>query len=55
MIENPLKKFEEKEYDLILFGATGFAGCLGAEYLAEKYGNTIKWAIAGRNRKKLET
>jgi len=55
MICNPPKKFEEKEYDLILFGATGFAGCLGAEYLAKKYGNTIKWAIAGRNRKKLET
>ena len=37
-----------------MFGASGFVGGWAAKYLAEKYGNTIKWAIAGRNRKKLE-
>lgn len=40
-----------REYDLILLGATGFTGRLVAEYLAA--GKPGKWAIAGRNRDKL--
>lgn len=48
-----IKKKEDRELDLILFGATGFTGGLAAEYLAKNYGNTIKWAIAGRSKKKL--
>jgi len=37
-----------------VFGATGFTGKLAAEHLAKTYGKNIKWAIAGRNQKKLE-
>ena len=46
----------EKEFDLILWGATGFTGQLVAEYLATHYGvdGDLKWAIAGRNQDKLE-
>lgn len=45
-----------KAYDIIVWGATGFTGRLVAEYLLRKYGvgNTLAWAIAGRNQKKLE-
>jgi short subunit dehydrogenase-like uncharacterized protein len=40
-----------KEFDLVLFGATGFTGRLVAEYLASRASKT--WAIAGRDPKKL--
>jgi short subunit dehydrogenase-like uncharacterized protein len=43
----------EREYDVVLFGATGFTGGLTAEYLA-RAANGTRWAIAGRNREKLE-
>jgi short subunit dehydrogenase-like uncharacterized protein len=44
----------EREYDVVVFGATGFTGALTAEYLAGTEAGT-KWAIAGRNRTKLES
>ena len=42
----------DREYQIILFGATGFTGKLCAEYLRDNYPE-IKWAIAGRNNQKL--
>jgi len=44
------------EFDVIVWGATGFTGQLVAEYLAQTYGvdGDLRWAIAGRNRDKLE-
>lgn len=44
----------EREYDIVLFGATGFTGGLTAEYLAEHADAGTRWALAGRNRSKLE-
>jgi short subunit dehydrogenase-like uncharacterized protein len=44
----------QRQYDLVLFGATGFTGGLTAEYLAAKAGETMRWALVGRNRSKLE-
>jgi short subunit dehydrogenase-like uncharacterized protein len=44
----------EREHDIVLFGATGFTGGLTAEYLARHADAGTKWAIAGRNRDKLE-
>ena len=41
------------EFDLIVYGATGFTGGLVAEYVARHHGNRIRWAIAGRNEAKL--
>jgi len=43
----------KKEFDLVIFGATGFTGGLVAGYLAKKH-PAVRWAIAGRSRDKLE-
>jgi short subunit dehydrogenase-like uncharacterized protein len=45
----------ERQYDLALFGATGFTGGLTAEYLAANAPAGLRWALVGRNRQKLET
>ena len=44
----------DREYDVVLFGATGFTGGLTAEYLAEHADPGTRLALAGRNRQKLE-
>jgi short subunit dehydrogenase-like uncharacterized protein len=44
----------ERPHDIVLFGATGFTGGLTAEYLAEHAPAGTRWALAGRNREKLE-
>ncbi|WP_439925090.1 saccharopine dehydrogenase family protein [Nitrobacter sp. JJSN] len=42
------------EFDIVIYGASGFTGRLVAEYLAAEYGKSdLKWAIAGRNLDKL--
>jgi len=45
-----------KDFDLIVWGATGFTGKLVVEYLANTYGvdGDLRWAIAGRNQDKLQ-
>ena len=40
-----------RDFDLVLFGATGFTGKLVAEYLS-KSKESARWAIAGRNQAK---
>ena len=42
-----------REFDVVLFGATGFTGQLTAEYLAAHAPNGCRWAVAGRSREKL--
>lgn len=44
-----------REFDLIIWGVTGFTGRLVAEYLVQQYGVNakLKWAIAARNESKL--
>ena len=37
----------EREFDLVLYGATGFVGKLTAEYLA-RTGTGVRIALAGR-------
>jgi short subunit dehydrogenase-like uncharacterized protein len=44
----------QRDFDIVLFGATGFTGSLTAEYLAANAPAGTRWAIAGRNRVKLE-
>ena len=41
----------QREFDLVLLGATGFTGKLVAGYLAGR--GPMKWALVGRNREKL--
>ncbi|MEM6878044.1 MAG: saccharopine dehydrogenase NADP-binding domain-containing protein [Bacteroidota bacterium] len=45
-----------REFDIIIYGASGFTGRLVAEYLFNKYGSSgeIQWAMGGRNQQKLE-
>ena len=42
-----------EKYDLVLFGATGFTGRQVTNYLTKIIPDGFKWAIAGRNQKKL--
>ncbi|HEY8571733.1 saccharopine dehydrogenase family protein [Phenylobacterium sp.] len=44
------------EFDVIVWGATGYTGRLVAEHLAKRYGvgGEVKWAMAGRSPLKLE-
>jgi len=46
---------ENAEFDLIVWGATGYTGRLVAEYLAQRYGigGRVTWAMAGRSAEKL--
>jgi short subunit dehydrogenase-like uncharacterized protein len=44
----------KRPYDVVLFGASGFTGALTAAYLAETAGPGVRWALAGRDRAKLE-
>lgn len=43
----------DRDFDIVLFGATGFTGQLVAEYLVGKR-PSVRWALAGRSREKLE-
>ncbi len=45
---------EDRAFDVVLFGATGFTGGLTADYLAAHAPEGLRWAIAGRNPEKLE-
>ena len=45
---------DKREFDIIIWGASGFTGRLVAEYLCQNYSpNELKWAIAGRDANKL--
>ena len=47
----------DREYDIVVYGATGYTGRLVAEHFVREYGgkdDAPKWAMAGRNRAKLE-
>jgi short subunit dehydrogenase-like uncharacterized protein len=44
----------ERTYDLVLLGATGYTGKLTAQYICKSLPLDLKWAIAGRNREKLQ-
>jgi short subunit dehydrogenase-like uncharacterized protein len=46
----------KRDFDLIVYGATGYTGRLIAEYLATSYrgDDAPSWAIAGRSTDKLQ-
>jgi short subunit dehydrogenase-like uncharacterized protein len=46
---------ENREFDVIVFGSTGYTGRLVAEYLLKTYGagGEVNWAMAGRSAGKL--
>src|ERR1700744_2831044 len=44
----------QAEFDIVVYGASGFTGRLVAEYLAQQYQNSdVKWAMAGRSLERL--
>jgi short subunit dehydrogenase-like uncharacterized protein len=46
----------DREFDIIVYGATGYTGRLVAEHFVREYGNAAngpKWAMAGRSEDKL--
>jgi short subunit dehydrogenase-like uncharacterized protein len=45
----------ETSYDVVLYGASGFVGNQTVRYFAEHAGDEVRWAIAGRDRRKLES
>lgn len=53
---NSIVPREQRKYDVVLLGVTGFTGYLAAKHLAQTYGvnKTVKWAIAGRSQAKLD-
>lgn len=48
---------QQREFDLIIWGATGFTGSLVAEYMAQTYGTAgpLRWALGGRSEEKLRS
>jgi short subunit dehydrogenase-like uncharacterized protein len=43
----------DRQYDIVIYGASGFTGRLVAEYMAATHGPAANWAMAGRNLEKL--
>jgi len=43
-----------RQYELVLLGATGYTGKITAEWISTNLPTDLKWAIAGRNAKKLQ-
>lgn len=46
---------EARQYELTLLGATGYTGKIVAEWISTHLPTDLKWAIAGRNTRKLES
>ncbi len=44
---------DAREFDIVIYGATGFTGRLVAEYMIAKSGHGLRWAMAGRSADKL--
>ena len=57
-ISSPLSLLEMstkgREYDIVLFGASGYTGKYTAEQLARLAPTNLRWAVAGRSTTKLE-
>jgi len=48
------EELNSRQYELILLGATGYTGKLVAEWVSTHLPNDLRWAVAGRNAKKLQ-
>ena len=48
---------KEKNFDVVIFGATGYTGKLVVEYMVKNYldDNELNWTIAGRSQEKLKS
>ncbi|KAI1844718.1 hypothetical protein JX266_009174 [Neoarthrinium moseri] len=44
----------DRQYDVVVFGATGYTGLMTAEHIAARFPTDTKWAVAGRSADKLQ-
>ena len=51
---NETRPILPRTYDIIIYGATGFTGQQCIQYLLEHAPSELRWAITGRNEKRLE-
>ncbi|KAH6661305.1 Saccharopine dehydrogenase-domain-containing protein [Truncatella angustata] len=42
-----------RQYDVVIFGATGYTGLMTAEHIAAHFPTDLRWAVAGRSSEKL--
>ncbi len=52
-----MQPHEGRDFDVVIWGCTGFTGGLITEYFATTVSTqspTLKWAVAGRSREKIE-
>lgn len=49
-----MTKTQDREFDIVVFGATGFSGAANARYLAAHAPADVSIALAGRSEKKLQ-
>ncbi|EED21540.1 conserved hypothetical protein [Talaromyces stipitatus ATCC 10500] len=47
-------KKHDRQYDIVVLGATGYSGLLTAEHIAVNLPSSLKWAVAGRSSDKLQ-
>lgn len=50
-----MMSLQNREYDIVLLGATGYTGKYCAEYIANHLPTDLKWAVAGRSAGKLSS
>ncbi|KAI0127572.1 Saccharopine dehydrogenase-domain-containing protein [Xylariales sp. AK1849] len=43
-----------RQYDVVVFGATGYTGLMTAEHIAAQFPTDCRWAVAGRSAEKLQ-
>ena len=44
----------ERQYEIVIFGATGYTGVYCAEHITKNLPTDLRWAVAGRSASKLE-
>jgi len=44
---------DQRVYDLVLHGATGYTGKFAREYISQSLPTNLNWAVAGRSEAKL--
>ncbi|KAH6646213.1 Saccharopine dehydrogenase-domain-containing protein [Truncatella angustata] len=47
-------KKQDRQYGIVLVGATGYTGALTAEHIVQHLPTNLRWAIAGRSKEKLD-
>ena len=43
-----------RSYDVVIFGASGFTGQFVVQEFAKQNSQNLRWAVAGRNKQKLQ-